>query len=199
MQVAMEFTKYLDVPSDSFTKNMDMDENIVSGEGPRVDPKHECVSQCIVDLHTTVRDLNIKLSKSAKKFNYITPRDFLDFIRHFVDLNTEKRTELEELQEHLEVGINKLKNTEAQVQELGLKLKDYDVKLKQKKIEGDAQMKIIVAEQGRVDQKTATAERTKEKLEKKQVEIDQRASVVNGDLARAEPALISAMSSVNGV
>lgn len=32
------------------------------------------------------------------------------------------------------------------MQELGLKLKDYDVQLKQKKIEGDAQMKIIVAE-----------------------------------------------------
>ena len=48
-------------------------------------------------MHTKVRELNIKFSKSAKKFNYITPRDFLDFIRHFVDLTSEKRTELEEL------------------------------------------------------------------------------------------------------
>jgi dynein heavy chain 1 len=37
------------------------------------------------------------MSKSAKKFNYITPRDFLDFIGHFVHLNKEKKDELEEL------------------------------------------------------------------------------------------------------
>lgn len=192
MQVAMEFTKYLDVPTDSFTKDMEMDGKIVSDDGPRIDPKHELLSQCIVDIHTTVRDLNIKLSKSAKKFNYITPRDFLDFIKHFVDLNTEKRNELEEQQEHLEVGIKKLRNTEAQVQELGLKLKDYDAQLKQKDIEGAKQMKLLTSETAKVEQKTAIAERTKEKLEKKQIEIDERARVVNNDLSKAEPALIAA-------
>jgi dynein heavy chain 1 len=132
MQVAMEFTKFLDVPSDSFTKNMDMgDKNKNSEEAAaRVDPKHELLSQCIVEMHTTVRDINIKLSKSAKKFNYITPRDFLDFIGHFVDLTAEKRSELLELQEHLEVGITKLRNTERSVQELAEKLKHYDAQLR---------------------------------------------------------------------
>jgi len=37
-------------------------------------------------MHISVRDINKKLMKSAKKFNYITPRDFLDFIRHFIDV-----------------------------------------------------------------------------------------------------------------
>lgn len=81
-------------------------------DGPRSDPKNELVAKCIVDIHCIVRDVNIKLSKSAKKFNYITPRDFLDFVHHFVELTKEKRSELEELQEHLEVGITKLRNTE---------------------------------------------------------------------------------------
>lgn len=109
----------------------------------RLDPKHELISECIVNVHARVRDLNIKLSKQAKKFNYITPRDFLDFIRHFVDLTTEKKTELEELQSHLEVGINKLQNTERSVQELGEQLKIFDEQLKNKKIEADQQMKLL--------------------------------------------------------
>lgn len=116
----------MDVPSDSFTKDMEMGEAIVETNEKRIDPKNELIAECIVNIHVTVREINIKLSKSAKKFNYITPRDFLDFIHHFVDLTQEKRSELEELQEHLEVGITKLKNTERSVQELGLKLKDYD-------------------------------------------------------------------------
>ena len=48
-------------------------------------------------MHITVRDLNLKLARSAKKFNYITPRDLLDFIRHFVDLKQNKKSELVEL------------------------------------------------------------------------------------------------------
>ena len=150
------------------------------------------VAQCIVDIHATVRDINIKLSKSAKKFNYITPRDFLDFIHHFVDLTKEKKDELEEQQQHLEVGISKLKNTERSVQELSEKLKIYDQQLKQKNIEADAQMKKLTTETRKVEQKTEVAERTKKQLEVKQVEIDERSSVVNNDLAKAEPALIAA-------
>ena len=123
------------------------------------------MSTCIVEIHRAVRELNIKFSKSAKKFNYITPRDFLDFIRHFVDLSAEKRSELEELQEHLQVGIDKLKNTEKQVQELSETLKDYDAKLKQKNIEADQQMKLLTTETRKVEQKTEAAERTKREVE----------------------------------
>ena len=55
-----------------------------------VDPRNELLSECIVKLHLAVRDVNTKLSRSAKKFNYITPRDFLDFIKHFIDLKAVK-------------------------------------------------------------------------------------------------------------
>ena len=73
------------------------------------EPRHEVVINTIVGMHNTVRELNKKLSKSAKKFNYITPRDFLDFIKHFVELYREKKSLLEEQQFHLNVGLNKLK------------------------------------------------------------------------------------------
>jgi dynein heavy chain 1 len=49
-----------------------------------------------VEIHKSVKEVNSKLMKSAKKFNYITPRDFLDFIKHFVELQHEKKEELEE-------------------------------------------------------------------------------------------------------
>jgi dynein heavy chain 1 len=66
-------------------------------DGKIIDPKNELLSKCIVDLHKSVRDVNQKLQKQAKKFNYITPRDFLDFIKHFTHLKTLKQQELVEL------------------------------------------------------------------------------------------------------
>lgn len=60
-------------------------------------------------------------------------------------------------------------------------------------------MKLLTTETRKVEQKTEAAERSKIELAKKQIEIDERSEVVNTDLARAEPALIAAQSSVNGV
>ncbi len=109
----------------------------------RQDPKHELLSQCIVNMHISVRDVNTKLSKSAKKYNFITPRDFLNFIKQFISLYSEKKGELEELQSHLQVGITKLENTETSVAELSNKLKSYDIELKKKKEEVNEQMKAL--------------------------------------------------------
>ena len=115
----------MDVSNESFTKNMDMgggQQQIESG-GKRIDPKNELLSEVIVDMHCAIKETNLTLQKQAKKFNFITPRDFLDFIKHFVDLSSNKKSELQELQEHLEVGITKLKNTEKSVSELRDRLK----------------------------------------------------------------------------
>ena len=46
----------------------------------------------------------------------ITPRHYLDFINHYANLFHEKRSELEEQQMHLNVGLRKIKETVDQVQ-----------------------------------------------------------------------------------
>jgi len=200
LQVAKEFIKFIDVPNESFTKSMELDNDIDFGEGgQRSDPKLELISKCIVDVHKTVRDLNNKLAKAAKKFNYITPRDFLDFIGHFKDLSTEKRTELEEQQSHLEIGIMKLKNTEQSVQELKEKLKVFDRDLEKAQQEAQAQMKAITKESTIVQAKKDEAEKTKIRAEEKSEEVATRSDKVNNDLGKAEPALLAALENVKGV
>lgn len=60
-------------------------------------------------------------------------------------------------------------------------------------------MKLLTTETRKVEQKTEAAERTKQEVEQKQVEINERSTVVDRDLSKAEPALIAAQSSVSGV
>jgi len=79
LQVAKEFIRFLDIHPQSFSK--DTSAPPAEPGQKRNGPKTELLSQCIVDMHISVRDLNLKLSKSAKKFNFITPRDFLNFIK----------------------------------------------------------------------------------------------------------------------
>lgn len=47
----------------------------------------------------------------------ITPRHYLDFINHYANLFHEKRSELEEQQMHLNVGLRKIKETVDQVRQ----------------------------------------------------------------------------------
>ncbi len=86
LQVSKSLTESIDISSDSFTKLVDVDERFDENGRKAIDPRNELVAGCIVNLHIAVRDVNKKLMRSAKKFNYITPRDFLDFIKHFIEL-----------------------------------------------------------------------------------------------------------------
>ena len=58
--------------------------------------RHDIVVRSLVYIQNTVVELNRRMAKAAKRFNYITPRDFLDFISHFVELHNEKKSQLEE-------------------------------------------------------------------------------------------------------
>ena len=194
----MEFTRLMDISNESFTKDMSMGGKgqQIESDAKRIDPKNELLSQTIVEMHVSVRDINLALMKNAKKYNFITPRDFLDFIKHFVDLTQEKKTELQELQEHLEIGITKLKNTEKSVQELGDTLKQYDMKLIAQKKQVREKMDSLTKESQKVNNKKDIAESTKVKLVEKQAFVAERQVIVKTDLGKAEPALISALESV---
>jgi dynein heavy chain 1 len=65
-QVGKEFTKDLDLINEAFT-------NIDKNMGGDEDPKHAAIVNSIVAFHRTVKDLNQKLAKNAKKYNFITP------------------------------------------------------------------------------------------------------------------------------
>jgi dynein heavy chain 1 len=98
-QVAQSFTQVVDVPEASFTKYVGFENGQIpeSFNGrPVIDPKNEALADTILNIHNSVRTLNTKLQKKAKKFNYITPRDFLDFIRHFLALKASKQAGLVE-------------------------------------------------------------------------------------------------------
>ena len=148
LQVAKEFTKILDIIPESFTKKMEMIRTANDeGKITMIDPSHEALCTCIVEMHLAVKEVNTKLSRSAKRFNYITPRDFLDFIKHFVELLHEKKEELEEQQYHLNVGLDKLRETESAVIDLQRKLTVFEKDLTIKGKAADEKLKLMLVEQ----------------------------------------------------
>uniref|UniRef100_A0A0G4FLJ2 Dynein heavy chain, cytoplasmic n=1 Tax=Chromera velia CCMP2878 TaxID=1169474 RepID=A0A0G4FLJ2_9ALVE len=190
VQVAKEFTDKIDLPKESFSADSTVEDE---------DERHDRLAQAIVAVHEQVEIANQKLARAAKKSNFVTPRDFLDFITHVVGLVDEKRNEVTEQQQHLNVGLQKLRETEEQVSALQASLAVKEKELSEKKALADEKMQLMVKEQSEAEERKRQAELLSKELEKKSEEIVKRTEVVKTQLAEAEPALVEARNSVRSI
>lgn len=189
IQVASEFTQPLELVPDGFT---------LSGGGDE-EERRVSLASTVVAIHESVAEQNERLMKSGKKYNYLTPRDFLDFIRHFIRLIEEKKAESVENTKHLNVGLSKLKETEHQVAELQESLALKEVELQQKNKQAEEKMQLMVEQQ-------AVAEERKKDAESLAVDLDQKASLilnrryeVEEELKEVEPLLREAEAAVSNI
>ena len=123
----------------------------------------------------------------------------LTSINHYVRLYTEKRDELEEQQRHLHVGLDKLKDTVTQVEELRKSLAIKRSQLEAKDHEANEKLKRMVADQQEAEQKKVASIQIQAKLAEQDRYIEQRRAVVMADLADAEPAVLDAQAAVSNI
>jgi len=123
----------------------------------------------------------------------------LDLIKHFVDLYHEKRTELEEQQLHLNVGLDKLKETAQQVGELGKRLTLKERELSEKNIEANKKLQQMISDQNEAVNKKEAAERLGEELDERNSHVDKQRQEAEAELSEAEPALVDAQKAVGDI
>jgi len=120
----------------------------------------------LVYVHQTVGEANKKLLKRQGRQNYLTPRHYLDFISHFTHLINDKRNELEEQQLHLNVGLQKLKDTEQQVKELQISLEQKNRELEAKNQMANQKLKQMVEDQQTAEARKKDSQVLQAKLDK---------------------------------
>ncbi|KAF8592026.1 dynein heavy chain protein 1 [Ramaria rubella] len=196
-QVGMEFTRTLDLDLSSYAPPVHFPIAYRQLEMP---PVHRtAVVNALVHVHQTLYQINTRLSRRQGRYNYVTPRHYLDFLHHYVRLFSEKRDELEEQQRHLHVGLDKLRDTVTQVEELRKSLAIKRGQLEAKNAEANEKLRRMVADQQEAEQKKAASIEIQAALAEQDRNIEQRRSVVLADLANAEPAVLEAQAAVNNI
>lgn len=99
--------------------------------------------------------------------------------------------------ERLEGGLEKLKSTAAQVDDLKDKLAAQEVELKQKNDDADQLIQIVGVEQEKVGKEKAIADEEEKKVAKINEEVSKKQRDCERDLARAEPALKAAAAALD--
>jgi dynein heavy chain 1, cytosolic len=116
-----------------------------------------------------------------------------------VKLYNEKREDLEEQQRHLNVGLEKLRDTVEKVRDLRVSLAEKKTQLEQKDTEANEKLQKMVADQREAEARKNEAVKIQAALEKQEAEVATRKQVVLEDLAKAEPAVEEAKSSVSNI
>lgn len=196
-QVGTELTQSIDLDRPNFTAP---DSIPVAYRDLNLPASHrEAAINSMVYIHYSLRRFNIKLLKQQGRVTYLTPRHFLDFVAQYVKLYNEKREDLEEQQRHLNVGLEKLRDTVDKVRDLRVSLAEKKGQLERKDAEANEKLQRMVADQREAEQRKTTSLEIQAALEKQEAEVAERRELVLSDLANAEPAVLEAQKSVSNI
>ncbi|GCB22020.1 dynein heavy chain, cytoplasmic [Aspergillus awamori] len=159
----------------------------------------DAVINAMVYIHYSLQRFNQRLQKQQGRTTFLTPRHYLDFVAQYVKLFNEKREDLEEQQRHLNVGLEKLRDTVDKVSDLRASLAHKKTQLEKKDTEANEKLQKMVADQREAEQRKAVSLEVQAALEKQEKEVALRREVVLSDLAKAEPAVIEAQKSVSNI
>ncbi|EMC91770.1 hypothetical protein BAUCODRAFT_126763 [Baudoinia panamericana UAMH 10762] len=196
-QVAYELTQSVDIDNAGFQAPDSLPVEFDQLELPL--SHRNAVVNSMIHVHHSVRTFNERLWRQQSRKTYLTPRQFLDFVAQFVKLYNEKREDLEDQQRHLNVGLDKLRDTVDKVSELRKSLAGKKSELEQKNQEAGDKLQRMVADQREAEQRRAASLEIQSALERQERQVAERRKIVLSDLAKAEPAVLEAQRSVSNI
>ncbi|XP_034563350.1 dynein heavy chain 9, axonemal [Notolabrus celidotus] len=157
----------------------------------------ESVSKFMAYVHMSVNQMSKEFLVNERRYNYTTPKSFLEQIKLYRSLLGQKSKDLATKMERLENGLQKLKGTSAQVDDLKAKLAAQEVELKQKNEDADKLIQVVGIETEKVSKEKAVADEEEQKVAAIAVVVSGTQRDCEEDLAKAEPALLAAQDALN--
>ncbi|XP_077065347.1 dynein axonemal heavy chain 11 [Siphateles boraxobius] len=164
---------------------------------PSIQPTvQESISLFMAHAHVSVKQVSERYCCNERRHNYSTPKSFLEQLRLYESLLGKRERELHLRHSRLQSGLQKLKTTASQVEDLTVKLNSQEVELTLKNQAAEALMARIGLQTEKVSQKRKDADLEKQKVAAMQAEVSRRLRECERDLAKAEPALEAATTAL---
>ncbi|XP_058455827.1 dynein beta chain, ciliary-like isoform X2 [Malaya genurostris] len=157
----------------------------------------EPVAVFMAFVHGTVNEMSHIYLQNERRYNYTTPKSFLELIALYSKFVREKHAELNDRVQRLESGILKLAECAEQVDSLQVQLAEQEVVLKKKNQEADKLIKVVGAENEKVQKEKNFAAEEEKKVRIIEEDVGVKAKICEEDLKKAEPALLAAQEALN--
>ena len=167
---------------------------------PDVEPEvRQNVALHMAFAHTCVSEASQQYLEQARRFNYTTPKGYLELISLYKSLLEQKRAELKASRDRLENGVDKIAQASAQVAELQEALKSEQVIVDEKKATTDALIISIGKEKAIVDEAVAAGKDDEEACTAIATEVAEQQASCAEDLKAAEPVIAEAEAALNSL
>ncbi|XP_029686913.1 dynein axonemal heavy chain 9 isoform X2 [Takifugu rubripes] len=157
----------------------------------------ESFSKFMAYVHMSVNDKSKEYLANERRYNYTTPKSFLEQIKLYCSLLGQKSKDLSNKMERLQNGLTKLNSTSAQVDDLKAKLAAQEVNLKQKNKDADKLIQVVGIETEKMSKEKFVADEEERKVAAIAVVVSGKQRDCEEDLAKAEPALLAAQDALN--
>ncbi|KAI3360460.1 hypothetical protein L3Q82_002355 [Scortum barcoo] len=157
----------------------------------------ESISLFMAHVHTSVNQASEKYQRNEKRYNYTTPKSFLQQITLYRNLLEKSRAQLQHKMNRLDSGLQKLQTTATQVEDLKAKLASQEAELTFKKQNIEALITKIGLQTERVSSKKEVADAEAQKVAVIQAEVSVKQKDCENDLAKAEPSLTAATAALH--
>ncbi|KAM9852522.1 dynein axonemal heavy chain 11 [Aulostomus maculatus] len=157
----------------------------------------ESISLFMAYVHTSVNQASEKYRRNEKRYNYTTPKSFLQQITLYRNLLQKSRDQLRHKMNRLDSGLQKLQTTAAQVEDLKAKLASQEAELTFKNQNIEALITKIGQQTEKVSSKKEAADVEAQKVTIIQGEVLAKQKDCEKDLAKAEPSLTAATAALD--
>ncbi|KAJ3349859.1 Dynein heavy chain 10, axonemal [Entophlyctis luteolus] len=165
-----------------------------------VAPEHRSnIVAHMVSVHLSVGDVSLAFLQKYRRANYVTPKNYLDYISTYNRLLEENRELNGKLCLRLESGLGKLEESSKQLDVLNAQLAEQNVAVKNKTEACNKLLEVITKNTAEAEEKKSMAEAKGAELDAQNIQIAKDKEEAESALADALPALEEAKNALNSL
>ncbi|KAH6590256.1 hypothetical protein BASA50_009516 [Batrachochytrium salamandrivorans] len=157
------------------------------------------VSQMFVTVHTSVVDMSLKMISELKRYNFVTPTNYLELVTGYRELLCQKRGEIGDSAQKLKTGLSKLDDTRLNVEQISAELEVSKKQVSQYQRQCEDFLVVIIQQKRESDEQAKSVTTKAERLGVEEEEVRAVAEAAQEDLDQAMPALSAAVKALEAI
>ncbi|KAM4540607.1 dynein axonemal heavy chain 2-like [Fundulus diaphanus] len=160
---------------------------------------HRKVASIFVTTHQSVAQVSQRMKVELKRYNYVTPTNYLELVSGYKKLLGEKRTELGEQVSKLRNGLFKISDTREKVEAMSLELEEAKKQLVEFQKQCDQYLSVILKQKAEADEQQRRVGEISEKIQVEELQCKAIADNAQRELDKALPALEEALKALESL
>jgi len=149
--------------------------------------------------HTSVTEASLTFQATYRRWNYVTPKSYLELIALYKSLLASKRESVKSGRERLENGLDKIAQAAAQVADLQIMLEQEKIVVEEKQVKTKELIEVIGRQKADVEAVVEASREDEEKAQAIAEAVTEQQAVCEAELAAAEPLIAEAIKALAGL